>query len=142
MNTPALGAVLQNEALLRQFAKDLLRIPRAHGTTTTHPLSVLLFLLDLLSFLHQSESIPAPVGEAETEKGTVGLGLLGDVTLSELPGGGGDEDGVLESARRWERRNAGSAPSSPAVGNDELNTWKAFSGYLAELVRFSALLVA
>lgn len=142
MTKPSLGAVLQSEALLRQFAKDLLQVPRAHGTTTTHPLSVLLFLLDLLAFLHQSEASPAP-GEATTEKGTVvGLGLLGDVTLSELPRGGGEEDGVLEAARRWERRNGGSAPSSPAVGSDELDSWKAFSGYLAELVSFSALLVA
>ena len=135
---PSLGIVLQNGPLLRQFAKDLLQFPRAPGATT-HPLSVLLCLLDLLGHLQQSERLPGP---EKREQGTVGLGLFGDVTRSEIPRGG-EEEGALEAARAWERRNAGSSPSSsPAIGNDDLDSWKAFVAYLAESVSIPAPLVA
>lgn len=144
---PPLGVVLRSEALLQEFAKDLLQVPRPHESTTTHPLSVLLFLLDLLSYLHRDESNSGAEKRAMSGKGSVGLGLLsaGDVTRSEIPLGVEVEsavDGELEGARAWERRNAGSSPSSPEVSTGALDDWKAFSAYLAELVRFPAPLMA
>lgn len=137
--------------LLTYLRLLLTALPNA--TAVDHPLSVLLFSLDLSAFIEHSTATSNQIervrlereGETSSNKNDL------DAVVQERM----IVDGEHEASRQWYRRNAGSSPSvSPELassfnrgrfttskvgeidekeGNDQ-DRWKDWFGYLNELV--------
>ncbi|KAK4699445.1 hypothetical protein P7C70_g6816, partial [Phenoliferia sp. Uapishka_3] len=121
MSTSAeLSTILSNSLKLKQFALALLDTPEAvdhPDRRTTHPLAVLLFLLDSLVFLRSAGELGSNLRKREKER--IGLGI----------DGGEEADGEDQSGAR-----PNAARDKGSETEDESESWEEWVQYIAELV--------